>query len=193
MRCLPFALAASFAAASLTVAPALRAQRPAIPGAPTSAVPADSARDAAAQDSMRGHTRLEGLGAATDRAARDSALVARLDSVDAAAKSGLTDLPASAAVALIEAIEAQLRESSRPALRSIVRDLSALRAELGAERVDGRRVGVILRRIGPKVTTVSRTQSGPMRATLQSIGQELTTAGQQLVSRAAGPPAGAPR
>lgn len=181
-------------AVSLVAVPALGAQAPTTPPTPTTPVPPDSLRSSVPQDTMRGHTRREGLGAATGRGTTgDTALVAQLDSVDTAAKAGLTNLPATAAVALIERIEAQLRGERRPALRSIARDLSALRTELGAERVDGRRVGVILRRIGPKVTTVARTQSGPVRGTLQSIGQELTTAGQQLVSGATPAPGSPPR
>jgi len=114
-------------------------------------------------------------------------LVARLDSVDAGAKAGLTEVPVATAVSLIQSIETRLQGSTRPALRSVARDLSALRKELGAPTVDGRRVGVILRRLGPKVTTVARTQSGAVRTTLQSIGSQLTTAGGQLVAGAAAP------
>jgi hypothetical protein len=119
-------------------------------------------------------------------AAPASPLVAQLDSVDAGAKSGLTSLPVATAVSLIQSIETRLQASGRPALRSIARDLGALRSELGASAVDGRKVGVILRRLGPKVTTVARTQSGAVRATLQSIGTQLTTSGQQLVAAATG-------
>ena len=190
VRLLAFVLAAVLAAA-----PAAHAQTPtpAVPGTPGS-TPAsqdsmrggmmrDSARSAA-QDTMR-HGGM-GPGAARRGGAADSSLVARLDSVDTAAKAGLTNLPAATAVSLIESIETRLQASGRPALRSIARDLGALRAELGASTVDGRKVGVILRRLGPKVTTVARTQSGAVRTTLQSIGSQLTTAGGQLVAGAAG-------
>jgi hypothetical protein len=193
----PFAFAAALAAA-----PVLGAQTtptptsPAGPGGAPAATPGmqDSSRRGAAQDTMR-HGGM-GHGAATQGtpragAARGSAanqeLVARLDSVDTAAKAGLTDVPVATAVSLIQSIETRLQASTRPALRSVARDLSALRGELGAPTVDGRRVGVILRRLGPKVTTVARTQSGAVRATLQSIGTQLTTAGGQLVAAAAAP------
>jgi len=198
----PFAFAAALAAA-----PVLGAQTtptptsPAGPGGPPAATPGmqDSSRRGAAQDTMRhggmghggtaqGATRPGATRpGATRGAAANEELVARLDSVDAGAKAGLTDVPVATAVSLIQSIETRLQGSTRPALRSVARDLSALRKELGAPTVDGRRVGVILRRLGPKVTTVARTQSGAVRTTLQSIGSQLTTAGGQLVAGAAAP------
>ncbi len=196
-----FALSAGLIAAS-----AAGAQTPApAPGAP-GAAPAtqDTARaggagaagaagDSAARgaaDTARhggmGPGAAAGTAGAAAGAAPASPLAAQLDSVDAGAKSGLTNLPVATAVSLIQSIETRLQASGRPALRSIARDLGALRSELGASAVDGRKVGVILRRLGPKVTTVARTQSGAVRTTLQSIGAQLTTSGQQLVAAATG-------
>jgi hypothetical protein len=181
-------LAAAAAAALAAVAP-LAVARPAgaqvaSPQAPAPPPP-DSAR-AAARDTLR-HA---GPAPGAPHAAADDdaqALAARLDSVDAAARGGLASLPAAAAVPLIERIRARLQSSDRSALRSIADDLGDLRAELGGATVDGRRVGTILARVGPKVSVVARTQSGPMRAALQSIGAQLTAAGRQLVPRAAPP------
>lgn len=154
IRPLAFALAAALAAA-----PALGAQTPATQPPATTG------------------------GAMSQRGtAADTGLVAQLDSVNTAAKAGLTKLPASVAVPLIQSIETKLQASGRPALRSIARDLTALRTELGAATVSGPRVGAILRRVGPKVTTAAATQSGMVRTTLREIGRELTAAGRQLAA-----------
>jgi hypothetical protein len=112
--------------------------------------------------------------------ADSGSLVARVDSVNAAAKSGLTSVPATVAVGLVRGIETQLRASRNASLRSIATDLRALRTELGRSTVNGRQVGAILRRVGPKVTRVASTQSGALATTLRELGGELTTAGRSL-------------
>lgn len=111
----------------------------------------------------------------------DTALVAQLDTVNSAAKAGLTNLPPAAAAALVGSIHDKLAASRSPALRNIADDLAALQTELGAGTVNGARIGAILSRVGPKVTNVARAQSGPVAATLREIGSELTAAGRQLV------------
>jgi hypothetical protein len=165
----PFALA--IGAAILVGAPATHAQST-TPGAPPDARPGIPA---AGQDSVR-------ASASGPAAAVESALGAQVDSVDALARGGITAVPIPAAIALIDGLEPRLRESTRPALRSIAGDLRALRGQLGAPSLDRRRVGDILARVGPKVTTVARTQSGAVRAALQNIGSQLTAAGRQLAS-----------
>jgi hypothetical protein len=117
---------------------------------------------------------------AMGQGAAGGSLVARVDSVNAAAKSGLTSVPATVAVGLVRGIETQLRASRNASLRSIATDLRALRTELGRSTVNGRQVGAILRRVGPKVTRVASTQSGALATTLRELGGELTTAGRSL-------------
>ncbi len=110
----------------------------------------------------------------------DSSLVAQLDTVNSAAKAGLTNLPPAAAAALVGSIQSKLAGSRSPALRSIAADLSALQTELSAGTVNGPRIGAILGRIGPKVSRVAGMQSGPVATTLNEIGSELTAASRQL-------------
>ena len=197
MRPTPFTalLAVTFCAVSA------RAQQPAPSPVPTPPVQPDSGapRDTAArgaprpgmmQDSMArrgmpqdgmarpGMTR-DSMGGAVARQG-DTALVAQLDSVNTAAGAGLTSLPVSVAVPLLRSIETKLRATGRPSLLGIANDLASLRRELGASTVSGPRVGAVLRRVGPKVTTVSVGQSGALRTTLGEIGRALSAAGRQL-------------
>ena len=169
----PFAVAAFAAALPATAALAQTAPARPAPARPAPALPAaDTVRGAPEQ--------ADAPGGAQDAARAEQALVARLDSVDAAARTGLTGMPVPVAVSLIESIRPGLHASDRAVLRSIAGDLDALRDELGARSVNGRRVGAILRRVGPKVMTVARTQSGAVRAALQHIGEQLTAAGGRL-------------
>jgi hypothetical protein len=112
--------------------------------------------------------------------AQDTSLVARTAAADSALRGGLTSVPVGTAVPLIDAIRRDLAATGNPALRSIARDLDALSTELGASEVNGARVGAVLRRVGPKVTSAARSQRGVVRTTLQSLGRQLTAAGRQL-------------
>lgn len=117
--------------------------------------------------------------------AADTTLVAQLDSVNTAAKAGLTNLPVSVAGPLLESLQTKLAATSNASLRSIAVDLGALRRELGMSTVNGPRIGALLRRIGPKVTRVAAGQHGAVQTTLREIGSELTSAGSQLSAKAA--------
>lgn len=201
----------SFAAAlalSLTAA-AAGAQQPTTPSTPSSptapqTTPAPTQPDSGTmRDSAMGRLPRPGMmqdsmarrGGMRDSmamrgGARGGDLVAEVDSVNAAAKAGLTSLPVSAATALIESIETKLRGSGRPPLVAIAGDLGALRRELGMPTVNGARVGTILRRVGPRVTAVAAAQHGPVSASLRELGRELTGAGRQLSAARAAAPAG---
>lgn len=171
--------------AALTLAAtAAGAQTPTPTPAPASpGMPQDSMRGMA-RDSM-GTMRPGGMGpAGARRGAPDTALVAQLDSVNTAAKAGLTSLPASVAGPLLESLQNKLQATGRVPLQSIATDLGALRTELAGSTVNGGRVGAILRRVGPKVTAVAASQSGAVRTMLREIGRELTAAGRQLASGA---------
>ena len=180
-RPIAFALAAAFAAA-----PALGAQttpsQPPTSGGTTGTSGSTGGTGGTSQDtSMHGGQHGTSRQGAMGRSgAADSGLVAQLDSVNTAAKAGLTNLPAAAAVSLIQGIETRLRGTRNAGLRSIAADLASLRSELGQSTINGRRVGTILSRVGPKVTRVAGTQSGALRTTLRSVGSELTSAGRSL-------------
>ncbi len=123
-------------------------------------------------------------GSAMRSGATDTTLVAQLDSVNAAAKAGLTSLPVSVAGPLLQSLQSKLAASGRPGLQSIATDLGALRTELTMSTVNGARIGAILSRLGPKVTRVASRQSGAVATTLNEIGTELTSAGAQLAGGA---------
>lgn len=182
-------LAAGAASAQQPTAPPTTPTMPASPAQPDSGAMRDSAmrgmpRAGMMQDSMarRGAMRdsMGGMVMRHDTSAGDTTLSAKLDSVDVAAKSGLTALPVAVALPLLEGIETRLRATGRPTLLSIATDLGALRRELGMSTVNRVRVGTILRRVGPKVTTAATGQSGMLRTTLRDIGGQLTSAGRQL-------------
>lgn len=121
-----------------------------------------------------------GTGTATSTASlADASTAPQLDSVATAAKGGLTSLAPAVAVPLIQSLEDKLDNSNDPALTDIAKDLEKLREELQDDTVDGRDVGEILRRLGPKVTTVA-SKGGAASGTLTAIGSELTKAGGAL-------------
>lgn len=132
--------------------------------------------------SMSGTSRRGGMGRSGQV---DSTIVTQLDSVNTAAKAGLTNLAPSAAAALVGSIQSKLSGSRNAQLRSISTDLGALQRELSASTVNGRRVAPILRRLGTKTTWVASSQSGAIATTLREIGSELTSAARQLSGGAA--------
>ena len=109
----------------------------------------------------------------------DPSTVAQLDSVNTAAKAGLTKLPVAVAVPLVQSFENKLKASNDADLKSIGDDLGELREELGKSPVDGKEIGDELSEIGPKVTRAA-SKGGAARATLTAIGSELTKAGRSL-------------
>lgn len=109
----------------------------------------------------------------------DPSTVAQLDSVNTAAKAGLTKLPVAVAVPLVQSFENKLKASNDADLKSIGDDLGELREELGKSPVNGKEIGDELAEIGPKVTRAA-SKGGAARATLTAIGSELTKAGRSL-------------
>ena len=109
----------------------------------------------------------------------DPSTVAQLDSVNTAAKAGLTKLPVAVAVPLVQSFENKLKASSDADLKSIGDDLGELREELGKSPVNGKEIGDELSEIGPKVTRAA-SKGGAAQATLTAIGSELTKAGRSL-------------
>ena len=112
----------------------------------------------------------------------DPSTTAQLDSVQNAARSGLTSLPVATAVPLIRSLEQKLRASTDADLRDIGDELGELAEELGKSPVDGREIGETLSELGPKVTRVA-SKGGAAQSTLTAIGSELTRAGTQLRGR----------
>jgi hypothetical protein len=164
MRTRPFAFAAALCFAAATAPATAAAQQPATTGTSTTS-------SGATQDPAT--------------AQGDTSLVGQVQTVVAAARSGLTSVPVATATELLESIETKLRATGSGPLRSIAVDLRALRGELNRPTVSGRRVGVVLRRVGPKVTRVAATQSGGVRTALRELGSQLTTAGRDLAAPAA--------
>jgi hypothetical protein len=117
-----------------------------------------------------------GAAAGTNASLADPSTAAQLDSVNTAAKAGLTSLAPKAAVALIRSLEDKLDNSNDPALTDIAKDLEKLREELDEGTIDTHDVGEIFRRLGPKVTTAAG-KGGAAGSTLRSIGAEITKAG----------------
>ena len=109
----------------------------------------------------------------------DPSTVAQLDSVNTAAKAGLTALPVAVAVPLVQSFENKLKASNDADLKSIGDDLGELREELGKSPVSGKEIGEELSEIGPKVTRAA-SKGGPAQSTLSAIGAQLTKAGQSL-------------
>lgn len=124
-------------------------------------------------------TMAPGTAAGTNASLADANTSAQLDSVNTAARSGLTSLSPAVAIPLIRSLEDKLDNSNDPALTDIAKDLEKLREELDDDTVDGKDVGEILGRLGPKVTNVAGN-AGAASGTLRSIGEQLTAAARQL-------------
>lgn len=124
-------------------------------------------------------TMAPGVGTATGATLADASTSAQLDSVNTAAKGGLTKLAPAVAIPLIQSLEDKLDNSNDPALTDIAKDLEKLREELDDDTIDGKEVGNILERLGPKVTAVA-DKGGAASGTLRSIGTELTSAARTL-------------
>ncbi len=119
-----------------------------------------------------------GVGAASMNNLNDPSTVTQLDAIISAAEGGLTSLSGAAAIAAIDPIREKLHNSGQPTLESIADDLDDLKDKLDDDTINGREVGTILGRVGPKVTTASSTPGAP--AQLSRLGTLLTTAGRTL-------------
>lgn len=117
-----------------------------------------------------------GTAAGTSASLADASTAPQLDSVNTAAKAGLTALAPAVAIPLIRSLEDKLDASNDPALTDIGKDLEKLREELDDATVDAHDVGEIFRRLGPKVTAVA-AKGGAAQGTLSSIGAEISKAG----------------
>jgi hypothetical protein len=109
----------------------------------------------------------------------DPNTVAQLDSVNTAAKAGLTNLPVAVAVPLIRSFEGKLKGSNDAALRDIGDELDDVREALEKNPVDRGELAEALGELGPKVTKAA-AKGGAAQATLRSIGAELTKAATAL-------------
>lgn len=124
-------------------------------------------------------TMAPGMATTTGASLADASTSAQLDSVSTAAKGGLTKLAPAVAIPLIQSLEDKLDNSNDPALTDIAKDLEKLREELDDDTIDGKEVGNILERLGPKVTAVA-DKGGAASGTLRGIGTELTSAARML-------------
>ncbi len=122
-----------------------------------------------------------GVGAAATNNLNDPSTVTQVDAVISAAEGGLTSLPATAAISAIDPIREKLHNSGNPALESIADDLDDLKDKLDDNPINGREVGTILSRVGPKVTTASSApEAGAAAQRLSRLGTLLTQAGGRL-------------
>ena len=132
-----------------------------------------------------------GVGPAATNNLNDPSTVTQVDAVVSAAQSGLTKLPGTAAISAIDPLREKLHNSGNPSLESIADDLDELRDKRSDTPINGREVGAVLSRVGPKVTTVAGTpEAGAAKARLTELGSLLTRAGRQLGGSGANSKAG---
>ena len=122
-----------------------------------------------------------GVGAAATNNLNDPSTVTQVDAIISAAESGLTSLSGAAAIAAIDPIREKLHNSGKPTLEGIADDLDDLRDKLDDNPINGREVGTILSRVGPKVTKAStEPEAGAASQRLSRLGTLLTQAGTKL-------------
>jgi len=128
-----------------------------------------------------GATAGTGAGTAGSNNLSDPSTVVQVDAIISAAESGLTSLSGTAAIAAIDPIREKLHNSGNAGLESIADDLDQLKDKLDDNPINGREVGTILSRVGPKVTTASSSpEAGAAAQRLSRLGSLLTQAGQRL-------------
>ena len=110
----------------------------------------------------------------TDTTMAPAADVTPQGTVDAVQNAGgLTALPVNAAIQNIDGWIAQLE--ANPDFAGVVTDLRTLRGQLQASPIDGAAVGATLQSLGGATTAAAAGD-----ATLSTLGQTLTDAGNQL-------------
>ena len=114
--------------------------------------------------------------AALGFAAAPPSLTATIDAV----QSGLTSLPADAALENIDGWREALNGSSNPIARDVASDLTMLRAELTQPTIDGDRVGRLLIDMGIKTQRLSIAADASTERDLARLGILLMDAGFRL-------------
>ena len=107
-------------------------------------------------------------------------LVTQVDSVIAAAESGLTSMEPAQAATLLGNIATQLDAANDPALGSIATDLRSLRTQLTATPFDAATVGRSLTSVSDKVETAAAGLTGDAQTKLMRLATLLETSGRQL-------------
>lgn len=97
-----------------------------------------------------------------------------------AARGGLTNMAASAAVSNIQQWQQTLTAANNPALQPIVTDLQALEQALQAQPIDGAQVGQILSRLGEQTTAAASAAEAGTADQVRELGGLLSQAGSQL-------------
>ncbi len=111
----------------------------------------------------------------------DANTVSQLDAVIAAAQAGLTKLSPAAAIAALDPLREKLHNSGDATLEKIADDLDDLKDELDNDKIDGRKVGDVLKKLGTSTTAASTsTAAGVASTKLSTLGKLLTTAGNTL-------------
>ncbi|CAA9319727.1 MAG: hypothetical protein AVDCRST_MAG11-1937 [uncultured Gemmatimonadaceae bacterium] len=124
-------------------------------------------------------------------AVSDPVTLAEVDTVIVTASRGLTAIPVTIAVPLIQRLEDRLDATNVEPLDQIASELEELREELGKTPVDGRRVGTILLDLGNRTSAVGGNAqiAGAAAPKLTQLGELLVGAGRQLGGTIAGRPA----
>ncbi len=119
-----------------------------------------------------------GLGVA---AAPAPTLPPDLQATIAAVQSGLTVLPADAAVENIDGWREALAGSPNPIAREVYQDLGSLKTELTSGSIDGEAVGRLLVSMGTHTQRLSISATGETAAGLSRLGGLLADAGFTLL------------
>lgn len=109
-----------------------------------------------------------------------------LDATINAARSGLTNMQASAAVENIEGWQEALRGADEQIFRNLADDLEMLKDELQRSRLRPRMIGRALMQVGQRTSVSSFYAEGMTAQKLSTLGSALTGAGRMLAGISGG-------
>ena len=95
-------------------------------------------------------------------------------------QQGVTSIAVDQAVANIDGWLTQLDDADDDALDAVADNLEELRSLLQDQPIDGAEVGNLLTELGQQTTDAAANAAGQQMTQLQTLGETLTTAGEQL-------------
>lgn len=95
-------------------------------------------------------------------------------------QQGVTNIAADQAVSNIEGWITQLEGADVPGASEIVSNLESLRSALESQPIDGAEVGNLLTELGQQTTDAAAEATGQQMTQLQTLGETLSSAGEQL-------------
>ena len=95
---------------------------------------------------------------------------------------GLTSFTISAAVKNIEGWETKLQEVDAPGAKTIVKDLESLKKLLGADELDGKKIGTLVAKLGKETVALAKHGEGENAEKVKSLGEALLGAAEKLGS-----------